>query len=75
MIMLEFKEDALMKAWDELKEAKSGLKHAKHSLCNLEDFMYQFLRLSESTTRLMEQKKSTKIRTTSLWLNTVDVAV
>lgn len=41
MIMLEFKEDALMKAWDELKEVKSGLKHAKHSLCNLEDFMYE----------------------------------
>lgn len=37
MVILEFREAALNRAFEELDEAKNGMKKAKLALCNVED--------------------------------------
>lgn len=37
MILIEFREAALNRAFDELEEAKANMKNAKMALCNVED--------------------------------------
>lgn len=41
MILVEFREDLLNKALDELEKAKSGIKESKMALCNVEDSIYE----------------------------------
>jgi hypothetical protein len=54
MVLIEFREAALNRAFDELDEAKSSMKKAKLSLCNVEDALCE---LYESHDEMMEEEE------------------
>ena len=43
MILVEFKESILNNAFDDIDEAKKGLKVASHALCDMEDLLGSIL--------------------------------
>lgn len=47
MILVEFKESILNNAFDQIDEAKKGLKVASHALCDMEELLGSILEESE----------------------------
>lgn len=41
MVLIEFREATINKAFDEVEVAKDSMKQAKHALCNIEDLLYE----------------------------------